>query len=412
MCNGTRGLCIDYGMATNWPSMRENFKWRLQAAYTNWRGLDKPQQWLIAGGLLGVAAVSMAIALFITLRPKAATGPTSASGGEVVLYTSVDDFVARPVIDAFEKASGIKVKLVTDTEATKTTGLIERLLAEREAPRADVWWSSELVGTQILDKSSVLEPFAPRAQSEFAQGWPGGLRAADGAWYGVALRARVIVYSTNRLSKQTAPTKLRELTDPKWSGRVGIARPQFGTTRTHVAYLIAEHGEDAVRLWLMELVGNGVRLYDGNASVVRAVAFGEIDVGLTDTDDVYVGKDNQWPVEMAFETADKITKGTMAQKGLPSAGTLVIPFTIAKVRGGPNPNQAARLASFLVSAEAERLLATGPSKNIPIRDTLAKELKMTPIPMMAPIDAKALEASIGKADALLNEIFPLLAPSS
>jgi len=142
------------------------------------------------------------------------------------------------------------------------------------------------------------------------------------------------------------------------------------------------------------------------------VAFCEIDVGLTDTDDVYVGKDNHWPVQMAFETADKITKGTMAPKGLPSAGTLVIPFTVAKVRGGPNPNQAARLASFLVSAEAERLLATGPSKNIPIRDALAKELKMTPIPMMAPIDAKALEASIGKADALLNEIFPLLAPSS
>ena len=73
--------------------------------------------------------------------------------------------------------------------------------------------------------------------------------------------------------------------------------------------------------------------------------------------------------------------------------------------------------SCLYSAVHTRSASHDPNKiriyyDIPIRDALAKELKMTPIPMMASIDAKALKASIGKADALLNEIFPLLAPSS
>ena len=58
---------------------------------------------------------------------------------QVVVYTSVDDVFARPICEQFEKETGIKVLLVTDTEETKSTGLLNRLIAEKERPRADVF---------------------------------------------------------------------------------------------------------------------------------------------------------------------------------------------------------------------------------------------------------------------------------
>lgn len=392
-------------MGFNWPRFREDLKWRRERGIETWKAMDTGQKWLLGGAIVGVALLSLSIAAYFSFKKPAGSGAVTAAGGQVVLYTSVDDFIVRPIIEQFERESGVKVMLVTDTEATKTTGLVERLRTERGAPRADVWWSSEALGTQILSRDGILEPFIPRATSEFAQGWPGGLKAADGTWYGFAQRARVIVYSTNRFSKSTAPKTLRDLADGAHIGRIGIARPQFGTTRTHLAHLIASEGEEATRLWLANLVGNGVRIYDGNASVVRAVAFGEIDMGLTDTDDVIAGKANSWPIEMTFEVADRPNARI---SGLPSRGALVIPNTVAKVRGGPNPNQSTRLINSILSASTERALAQSTSGNIPIREALAKELKITPIPAVAPVDPKALLEALPRADALANEFFPIV----
>lgn len=392
-------------MGFNWPRFREDMKWRRQRGIDAWKALDVGQKWLLGGGIVAVALLSLSLAAYFTFRKPPGVGAITAAGGEVVLYTSVDDFIVRPIIAQFEQESGVKVLLVTDTEATKTTGLIERLRTEKDAPRADVWWSSEALGTQLLAKDGLLEPFIPRATAEFPQGWPGDLKADDATWYGFAQRARVIVYSTNRFTKATAPTRLRDMADPKHIGRIGMARPQFGTTRTHLAFLIATEGEEATRLWLANIVGNGVKLYDGNASVVRAVAYGEIDFGLTDTDDVLAGKANTWPVEASFEVADKPNARV---NGLPSRGTLVIPNTVAKVRGGPNPNQSTRLINYILSAATERALAKSTSGNIPIRESLAKELKIAPIPAVAPVDSRALLEALPRADALANEFFPIV----
>src|SRR5947207_981628 len=77
---------------------------------------------------------------------------------EVVLYTSVDEPIAAPIIAAFEKRSGVHVRLVTDTEASKSVGLAERLRAEKANPQADVWWSNELFLTINLADEGLFEP--------------------------------------------------------------------------------------------------------------------------------------------------------------------------------------------------------------------------------------------------------------
>src|SRR6266852_5980891 len=82
----------------------------------------------------------------------------------VVVYTSVDDIFARPIAEQFEKETGIKVNLVPDTEETKSTGLLNRLIMEKDRPQADVFWSGDPVRAAILKAKGVATPYhSPQA---------------------------------------------------------------------------------------------------------------------------------------------------------------------------------------------------------------------------------------------------------
>ena len=174
-----------------------------------------------------------------------------------------------------------------------------------------------------------------------------------------------------------------------------------------IAALIAVHGEETVRAWLSAMMANGVRLYNGNAAVVQALSVGEIEIGLTDTDDVWSAKRNNWPVDMVYETPDKAgaKPGTTQVDGLCGTGPIVLPNTVAKVRGGPHPNEAVRLADFLLSSRVEELLAAGDSKNIPIRPALAEAAAVKAPPSPAELRPDAVAAALPIADRLIDELF-------
>jgi len=315
---------------------------------------------------------------------------------KVVLYSSADDEILKQVVAAFEKNSGIKVGIVTDTEATKTTGLVQRLLDEKDRPRADAWWSSEPLGTIWLAREGVLAEHTPGA---LAAGRPDALNARA-KWFIIPGRARVIAYSTSRIKPGDVPQLPRDLALPAWKGRVGMARPQFGTTRSHMGALVAIAGEPGLRSWLGAMKNNGVRLYDGNASVVRAIAQGEIDAGLTDSDDVYAAARNGWAVAMRAEAPDT----NDVPSGLPSIGTIVLPNTVGLVAGGPNRAAGEALVDFLLSEEVERMLASHESRHIPVRDVLAKEFAANSVAPPAAIDLERISDTVPAAMRVCQEV--------
>lgn len=297
----------------------------------------------------------------------------------VTLYSSVDDHVLREVVAAYEQAAGARVLVVADTEATKTTGLVQRLIAEKARPRADVWWSSEPFGTIRLARESILAPGAPApplhpASSRLA----GSLSAPDASWHAMSLRARVLAARRGAFDGAPPPTRLRDLA--RAGLRVGMARAQFGTTRGHMTLLASLAGVETLERWLVAMRDAGLRLYNGNSSVVRAVAEGEIDIGLTDTDDVWAARRNNWPVDPFFESPDT-PETPPGENELPSPGPMLIPCTVAIVAGGPAGTDAARdLASFLLSPRCERILAFSDSHNVPVRDLMPAELGAFAIP--------------------------------
>jgi iron(III) transport system substrate-binding protein len=267
----------------------------------------------------------------------------------VVVYTALDEMYSQPILDAFEKQTGIDVRAVYDTEASKTTGLRTRLVAEKARPRADVFWNNEAAQTILLKQEGVLEPY----RSPAADPIPAAYKDPEGYWTGFAARGRVIIYNTNLV--QNPPASIQDYLKPEWKGKAAIARPLFGTTATHAAALFALWGDEKAQAFFRGLRDNGVAVLEGNATVRDRVAAGDFAWGLTDTDDANGAIEDKLPAKWLFP-----------DQGPDEIGTLIIPNTVALVKGAPHPEAAKKLIDYLLSPEVEAKLAAARSIQIPL----------------------------------------------
>jgi len=268
---------------------------------------------------------------------------------KVVVYVSVDRTYAEPILTEFTAATGIDVLPVYDVEATKTTGLTQRLLREKERPQADVFWSGEFAQILLLQGEGVLAPY----ESPVAAKLPPQYRDPEGYWTGMGGRARVLLINTDRLAIDEAPQSLTDLTSDQWPGsEMAIAYPFFGTTATHAAALYAVWGPEPARAFFTDLQRKNVQVVDGNSVVRDLVVDGQVSIGLTDTDDACSAVEKGAPVALVFP-----------DQGPGEMGTFVLTGTVAVIADGPNPDQGQALVDFLVSPETEqRLMAVGGSQ--------------------------------------------------
>ena len=303
---------------------------------------------------------SLLALLGILITPFSAGCGRRPADQEIVIYISADETIARPIIDAFEDSTGFRVQPVFDTEATKTTGLVSRLLSERERPRADLFWSSECFRMIELQQQGVLESLSGPPFDSWLSDREGQWRADDGSWFAFAPRARVLVYVPGRVPAEELPRSWEALAAETWKGRLAMADPRFGTTSGHMGVLQAVWGQTRFEAWVEGLARNGTALLTtGNSGVVRSVVSGEYLIGMTDTDDVWA----------ALRQGDEVAQIQLRHlaEGMNGGGTLLIPNTVGLVRGAPNPEGARMLAQWLLSVDVENLLAASDSRNIPLR---------------------------------------------
>ena len=267
----------------------------------------------------------------------------------VTIYVSTDRVFSEPVLQEYQRRSGVQVNAVYDTEETKSTGLANRLLAETARPQADVFWSNEPVRTLVLKSRDVLAAY----RSPSAEGIPAALIDPDGYWTGFSARIRVIAYNTKLVKPEEAPQSVFDLADARWRDQVAIADPRFGSTSFHVAALYAAAGDEKMDAFFRALKVNGVRVVAGNSIVRDLVARGEVKVGLTDTDDVNVAIEDGRPIAMVLP--DKT--------GL---GVPVMPNMVSLIANAPHPDEARKLIDYLLSADVERLLAQSEAVQIPL----------------------------------------------
>lgn len=286
---------------------------------------------------------------------------------EVIVYTSVDQVFAEPLLDEFSRATGIRAKGVFDIEAAKTVGLANRLVAEKGRPQADVFWNNEFMQAVLLERQGVLAASKTENGRRLEERW----RHRDGVWFGSGARVRVIMTAEGT----APPTSLGAVASGQWKGgSFAMALPLFGTTATHAASLAAAMGEQGA-LDLLGALAKRSRVADGNSVVRDLVVEGSVKAGLTDSDD-------------ACGARDRGSKAII----IPLAGAegLLIPGTVAKVLGGPNPDEAEAFIDWLLKPETERRLVELGAAQITLHGGIKASGCLAGMPV--PPNASGLEA--------------------
>ena len=278
---------------------------------------------------------------------------------EVVVYTAQDQVYAEPIFQDFTRQTSIQVRPLFDSEAVKTVGLANRLLAEKNRPQADLFWGNEELRARQLELQNVFQETNRLAVFGF--------------------RTRRIVVNTNFLSLSQAPRSLIEITNVQWKGKVALAYPMFGTTATYFLALRSLWGTNAWETWCRALQDNKPFLVDGNSVVVKLVGRGEAWIGLTDSDDIFAGQREKMPIA-----------------ALPvGSETLYIPNAVGIVRGAPHPKEAIELLKYLQSPQViQRLVQSN-----------ALEGAFMPVGLGIRVDWQKLISDLEPASATLKSIF-------
>jgi iron(III) transport system substrate-binding protein len=292
----------------------------------------------------------VALATLALIAP--ACSKKAGEGKGLVIYVSGDSIFSKELFAAFEEDTGIKVSPAYDTETTRAIKHRIAIEKEKDDPRADVFWNNEIVNTILLQKKGLLAPY----KSESGKDLPEKFVDAQGYWAGFGARARVFLVNTEKVEAADMPKTYEDLLDPKWKGKVGMAKPDCGTTATHAAALFVRWGEAKAKKFFAALKANEVVLCGGNATVKSQVASGEIHWGWTDTNDANVALQDGKPVKVVYP-----------DQGEGQLGTLLIPHTVALVKGGPNAENAKKFVDFLLRKETEKMLAASRSAQIPVR---------------------------------------------
>ncbi|MBK8915097.1 MAG: extracellular solute-binding protein [Phycisphaerales bacterium] len=295
----------------------------------------------------------MVVVQAMSLQPYAARGGHDQQQ-RVVVYTSVDRIFSEPVLREAGKRLGLEVVGVYDTEETKSTGLVNRLIAKKDNPDGDIFWSGDPARAVLLKSKGVTVAYDSPAAKEI----PDAFKDPERHWIGFSARSRVLLVNTQLVPEGQEPRSILDLTDAKWKGKVAIANPLFGTTSFHVSVLFGALGDAQARQWLDDLKANGVQIVSSNGEVKRQVAGGQVAMGLTDSDDAAEAIKDGQPVRVVFlDQTLRVPDTRDEQKGGTPLGTLVIPNTLSLIKGGPSPDGARRVFDFLLSADVQRMLA-------------------------------------------------------
>lgn len=312
---------------------------------------------------------------------------TPATDDTVVVYVSHDEVFSEPILMDFERDTGIRVKAVYDTEETKSAGVMNRLIAEKSHPQADVYWANEPIRAEVLKQQGVSVPY----RSPSAEGIPRQFTDPDGHWTGFSARARVLIVKQGLVD---GPVSIHDYADPRFNGKTVLANPLFGTTTAHIAALFTLWGDERAKAFLDAVRRNGVHVSSSNGDSADQVATGTSQFALVDSDDVHSRQQQKQPVEVVYPDQE--------DGGL---GCFIVPNAVLLIKGGPHPGAGKRLIDYLLSRETEKKLAYSDAAQIPLHpgvETPADVRRLETLKVMH-VDYAAVAAKMLAIQSLLKD---------
>ena len=288
--------------------------------------------------VIGLALPSLASCNRSSDAPAEGSGETSTQTQQVsqtlTLYCGRTEALVAPVVEGFEEASGIAVRV----NYADTAQLAATLLEEGEGSPADLFFAQDASTLGLLEAEGLLAPQPQALLSRVASQF----RSPSGGWIGTSGRARVLAYNTSRIAPADLPARLDDLTAPSWQGRVGWA-PENASFQSFVSAMVRMRGVDGTAAWLRGVQSNQPRAYPSNTPAVLAVSRGEIDVALTNHYYLYRLRDEHGS---DFPVANHYFRDGQS-------GALVNVSGIAQLRTASQPEAARAFIDYLLSNEAQ-----------------------------------------------------------
>jgi iron(III) transport system substrate-binding protein len=263
---------------------------------------------------------------------------------QVNLYTTREPGLIQPLLAAFTKNTGIKVNTVFVKD-----GLAERVAAEGKRSPADVMMTVDFGNLiDLVDKDLVQAVDSAALKSAI----PEALRDADGRWFALSMRAR-LVYAAKDLKLDGL--RYEDLADAKWKGKVCMRSGLHPYSTALIAAYIAHHGEAAAETWLKAVKANLARKAGGGDREVARDILGQLcEIGIGNS--YYVGRmrsGSGGPEQKKWGDAIQVVLPRFAD-----GGTHVNVSGAAVARNAPNRAHAIKLMEYLVSEEAQKIYAT------------------------------------------------------
>ncbi len=276
-----------------------------------------------------------------------------------------------------------------------SSGLEQRIKTEGANSPADVLLTVDIGRLEDAVQAGITQPIKSKVVDEVV---PAAYRDPEGHWDGVAMRARVVYASKERV-KQNAIT-YEELADPKWKGKICIRSGQHIYNNALFAAMIAKHGEAKAEEWLKGLKANlAQKPSGGDRETARDIAAGKCDIG--------IGNTYYWALMNDKET-DRKPWAEATKVILPTfegGGTHVNLSGVVLVKNAPNKANAMKLIEWMVSPAAQQMYADATYEypvraGVPVNQTIAGygALKRDPMPL------SQIAANRKKAAALVDKV--------
>lgn len=271
---------------------------------------------------------------------------TAAGAAEVNLYTTREPGLIKPLLDAYTAKSGVTVNT-----SFVEKGLAERVAAEGARAKADVLMTVDVGNLiELVDRDLSQPVRSPVLEAAV----PAPLRDAEGRWFALSMRARVVYADKNLTDVSAIPYE--ELADPKWKGKLCLRSGQHPYNTALIAHFLVKHGPEKTEAWLKGIKANLARKpAGGDRDVARDILAGTCSIGLGNS--YYVGlmrSGKGGPEQEAWGSAIKVVMPTFT-----GGGTHVNVSGAVVAKNAPNRDEAVKLLEFLVSDEAQGLYAKG-----------------------------------------------------
>jgi iron(III) transport system substrate-binding protein len=334
------------------------------------------------GRLVAVLCVGMVGATL------AACGSSSGASPTLTLYNGQHEQTTNQLVAAFEKQTGITVKVRNNDEAVLTN----QILAEGSASPADLIYAENSPALEKLQENGVLAPVDPSTLGKV----PAKYNSPKGDWVGVSARVNVVVYNTNQLPASQVPTSIMDLANPKWKGKLALAQGETDF-QPIVTSIVKRYGKQAALKWLEAIKANaGSNIYPDNESLVSQVNKGQAEIGVINSYYWYRQRDQVGSAGMHSAIA-YVSPG--------DAGYVVDISGAGVLKSSKNPAAAQKFLAFLVSAKGQEIIAHDDSWEYPIGSGVTTARDQKPFDTLQPAPLTIADLGDGAtAIALLQQV--------